>query len=197
MRIVLASQNHDKRREISEILSDHTIALPEDEGIEFDYEETGATFFENSFGKALHLHNLTGRPVIADDSGLCVPALGGEPGVLSARYGSTPSGEKLSDTDRNRFLLEKMKGLADRRAFFVCCMVLIINENRFYVAQETVDGEITLSPQGTGGFGYDPLFFLPDFGITVAQLPPERKNTISHRGKATRKIAALIAEISG
>ena len=194
MTIVLATQNLHKKRELSEILSDHVLTMPGDEGIAFDFEETGSSFIENAFGKAFHLHDLAGKPVLADDSGLCVPALDGEPGVLSARYGSTETHGKLSDFERNEHLLKNMRDLTDRRAFFVCCMVLLINENRFYIAQETVDGEITLSPQGAGGFGYDPLFFLPAYGMTIAQLPGVQKNKISHRGKSARKIATLIAE---
>ena len=192
MTIVLASQNSHKKLEISQILSNHTILLPRDEGIDFDYQETGSTFLDNALGKAMHLNELTGKPAIADDSGLCVTSLGGEPGVLSARYGSEDGGCKLTDTDRYDLLLNNMRGITDRRAYFVCCMVLLFDESRFFVAQETVHGEITLSPQGDGGFGYDPVFFLPEYGKTVAQLNPEEKNAISHRGKATAAIAKLL-----
>ena len=192
MTIILASGNRHKKAEIVRILPSHTILLPEENGISFDYEETGETFLENAMGKALHLHELTGEPALADDSGLCVPALDGAPGVFSARYGSEEKGEGLTDSDRNEYLLENMRDVTDRRAFFVCSMVLVVNENRFYAAQETFHGEITLSPQGAGGFGYDPLFFLPALGKTAAQLTSDQKNEISHRGKAVTAIAGLI-----
>lgn len=192
MTIILASGNRHKKAEIVKILPSHTILLPEENSISFEYEETGDTFLDNALGKALHLYDLAGVPALADDSGLCVPALGGAPGVFSARYGSAEKGGELSDSDRNEYLLENMKDVSDRRAFFVCSMVLLLNESRFFVAQETVHGEITLSPQGAGGFGYDPLFFLPNIGKTVAQLTPEKKNEISHRGKAAAAIARLI-----
>ena len=192
MKILLASNNRNKKIEIAQLLPSHTVLLPDEKGIDFEYEETGDTFLANAMGKALHLHRLAGGAVISDDSGLCVPALDGAPGVFSARYGSSDEREKLSDSDRNTFLLKNMKDISDRRAFFVCSMVLLLDENRFYVSQETFHGEITLSPQGESGFGYDPLFFLPDYGRTVAQLSPEEKNKISHRGKAVSALAALI-----
>lgn len=173
------------------ILRLHTVLLPEETGVSFSYEETGETFLDNAMGKACHLHEITGEPALADDSGLCVPALGGSPGVFSARYGSDVEGV-LTDSDRNEYLLENMKEISDRRAFFVCSMVLLFDENRYFVAQETVHGEITLSPQGSSGFGYDPLFFLPEFGRTAAQLTSDEKNAISHRGKAAAAIARLI-----
>lgn len=194
MTLVLASQNLHKKRELAVIISDHVITMPNEDGITFDYEEKGASFLENALGKARHLYNLSGKPVIADDSGLCVPALGGEPGVLSARYGASGADGKLSSHQRNAFLVKNMNGLADRRAFFVCCMVLLVNEYKFYIAQETVDGEIALSPRGSGGFGYDPLFFLPSSGLTMAQISAEEKNKISHRGKAARRIAKFISD---
>ena len=192
MRIVLASGNRHKKAEIARLLPSHTVVSPSDRGIDFEYEETGVTFLDNAMGKACHLFRLTADPVIADDSGLCVPALGGDPGVLSARYGSKDGEAKLSDSDRNSYLLERMKGISDRRAFFVCSMVLLLNENRFFVAQETVHGEITLSPQGSEGFGYDPVFFLPDLKKTAAQLSPGEKDEVSHRGKAAAALTGLM-----
>jgi XTP/dITP diphosphohydrolase len=192
MRIVLATGNRGKKKEIARLLRSHTVLSPDELGLDFEYEETGITFLDNAMGKAKHLHTLTGDPTIADDSGLCVPALGGAPGVFSARYGSSPDGVNLSDENRNEYLLKNMKDVSDRRAFFVCSMVFLINESRFFVAQETVHGEITLSPQGSGGFGYDPLFFIPSLGRTIAQLSPEEKNRISHRGKAAAALAGVI-----
>jgi XTP/dITP diphosphohydrolase len=192
MTILLASQNAHKKLEIAQILKDHTILLPRDRGYDFELEETGETFLENALAKARHLNNIAGTPVMADDSGLCVPALDGAPGVYSARYGAREGGNDLTDVDRNELLLKNMRGITDRRAYFVCSMVLLFDENRFYVAQETVNGEITLSPQGDQGFGYDPLFFLPNLAKTAAQLAAKEKNAISHRGKATVALARLI-----
>lgn len=192
MEIVLASGNSNKKFEIERLLPTHTVLSPEERGIRFEYEETGSTFLENALGKARHLHKLTGDAVIADDSGLCVPALDGEPGVFSARYGSLEAESKLTDADRNAYLLKNMAGVEDRRAFFVCAMVLVLGEYRFYVAQETVNGEITHSPRGNGGFGYDPLFYIPGLGKTAAELSPQEKNRISHRGKAVAALASLM-----
>ncbi len=192
MELLLATGNLHKKREMEEILSPHTIIVPSQIGLPFYYEETGTTYFENSYGKAEHLFRQSGRPVIADDSGLSVPSLGGEPGIHSARYGSVDGHQKLDDAKRNHYLLEKMKTVTDRRAFFVCCMVLILEEFRFFVAQETVEGVVTTEPMGTGGFGYDPLFFLPDYGKTAAELPEEEKNAISHRGKAGKQIQRIL-----
>ncbi len=192
MTILLASGNKDKKFEIARLFPSHTVLTPDERGIDFEYEETGLTFLDNAMGKAKHLHSLTGSPTVADDSGLCIPSLDGAPGVFSARYGSKPGGKLLSDGERNQYLLENMKEVTDRRAFFVCSMVFLIGEYRFFVAQETVHGEITLAVQGNGGFGYDPLFFIPYMGKTVAQLSPEEKNEISHRGKAAAALAGLL-----
>ena len=146
-------------------------------------------------GKAFALLKKSDRPVIADDSGLVVPALNGEPGIYSARYGSKEKHRKLDTPARNRYLLERMEGITDRRAFFVCCMVLAVSEERFFVAQETLRGEITYAPRGENGFGYDPLFFLPEYGKTVAELPEDEKNSISHRGVAGLRIKAIIESL--
>ncbi|MBT3275269.1 MAG: RdgB/HAM1 family non-canonical purine NTP pyrophosphatase [Spirochaetales bacterium] len=195
MTIYLASGNEHKKKEIAEILTGHKIVLPAEKDIFFEFDETGKTFMENALGKARHLHNLVRQRVIADDSGLCVPSLNGEPGIYSARYGSDHSPHVLSDKDRNDYLLEKMKDVTDRSAFFVCCMIFLVTEHRFFAVQETFHGEITLSSQGQEGFGYDPLFFLPDYGKTVAQLEPAEKNRISHRGKAAVSLVRLIDSI--
>ena len=191
MKVIMASNNRNKLKELSQIVPEHDFVLPADEGINFDFDETGSTFLENSLGKALALYGITGLPVIADDSGLCVPALGGEPGIYSARYGSIGE-NKLTDTDRNNYLLEKMKGIEDRKAFFVCSMVFLINEYKFFTAQETVEGTITYKPAGENGFGYDPLFYIEQFNKTAAELSPEEKHNVSHRGKAGRVIAEII-----
>ncbi len=195
MKILIATQNMHKMEELQLILKKHKLVLPSDIGIDFDFEETGTSFFENSFGKAMSLFNITGQPVLADDSGLNIPALNGEPGIHSARYGAKEDGIILDASERNSYLLDKMEGIKDRSAFFTCCMTLILNPYRFFTIQETMEGSITFKPSGTNGFGYDPLFYLKEYGITVAELPEEKKNRISHRGKAGRRMAALLKTI--
>lgn len=195
MEILLATGNAHKKKELSEILPQHTILTPKDLGIEFDHEETGTTFIENAQGKALALQKLTGKPVLADDSGICVPALDGAPGVYSARYGSKPGEPDLESPERNALLLKNMEGKKNRKAFFVCAMTLVFNEFRHYTIQETVEGTLTTEPAGSGGFGYDPLFFLADYGKTIAEIPAKEKNRISHRGKAGAKMAELLKEL--
>jgi XTP/dITP diphosphohydrolase len=145
--------------------------------------------------KARSLGNQAEYPVLADDSGLSIPALNGEPGIFSARYGSEETGRNLEAGERNAYLLEKMKGVKNRQGFFVCAMVLYLSPYRFFIAQETMDGIITESPRGEGGFGYDPVFFLPEYGQTVAELPWELKNQISHRGKAGARIRSILKEL--
>jgi XTP/dITP diphosphohydrolase len=193
VQIVLATANRHKALELRRIFPADEIVLPADLGIEFDHEETGDTYLDNALGKAMALFRQAGHPVMADDSGLSVAALGGEPGVLSARYGSTPGGPRLADVDRNRYLLSRMKGVKDRRAFFVCCLVFVAGDYRFFVAQETVEGVIAHEPAGSGGFGYDPLFYLPARAMTVAELPDAEKDRVSHRGRAAARLAQLIA----
>ena len=195
MEIVLATGNMHKKREISEILNDHTILLPKDLGIDFYYEETGTTYLENAMGKAAELYRQVQRPVIADDSGISVPALGGAPGVYSARFGADEGYTDLDDVGRYELLLEKMAGRPDRSAFYVCCMVLILEDYRFFVCQETLHGELTDAPVGTGGFGYDPIFRLPERDQTVAQISAAEKHEISHRGKAGRRVEEILTAI--
>ena len=191
---VLASNNGHKLAEFVRLFPNHTILMPSDIGLEFAYSEEGETFLENAYGKALALFHMAKRPVMADDSGLCVAALGGEPGIFSSRYGAGVAGALLDAPKRNAYLLDRMEGAENRAAFFVCCMVLLFDETRFFVAQETVHGTIAESPRGDNGFGYDPLFLLPDRGLTIAELPDVEKDAISHRGRAARRILASIGE---
>jgi XTP/dITP diphosphohydrolase len=194
--LLLASNNEHKHQEFTRLFPHADIRTPREIGIEFAFEEDGETFLENAFGKAMTLFHAARRPVIADDSGLCVPALGGQPGVFSNRYGAGAGGLLLDAPRRNAYLLDRMEGLQDRAAFFVCCLVVVFEENRFLAAQETVDGLIAASPRGVNGFGYDPLFFLPGRGLTMAELSEEEKDLVSHRGKAARRIRALTEEQS-
>ncbi len=193
MEIIIATGNRHKLIELQDILKNHTLLLPKDIGIDFNFEETGDSFLENSKGKAYSLFNQINRPVLADDSGLSVNALNGDPGIYSARYGST-GGIELEAKARNLYLLNKLKGKEDLTAEFICCMTLILDSNRFFIVQESMKGEITREFAGINGFGYDPVFYLPEYGKTVAELPEKEKNRISHRGKAGYKIAGLLEE---
>ncbi len=166
--------------------------MPHDLGISFDFEENGATFLANAHGKAMALFQSAHMPVIADDSGLCVSALGGEPGVYSNRYGVPPGAKPLETPARNEFLLGRMTGMKERAACFVCCLVLVLAESRFIVAQETAEGVIADAPRGRNGFGYDPLFFFPALKRTMAELSDAEKDTLSHRGRAARRMLALL-----
>ena len=177
MKIYLASGNLNKKREMSEIFSEHTIVIPKEEGIDFNPEETGTDFYQNSMIKARALWDIVHCPVIADDSGICVDALKGVPGVWSARYAGPdfhqgkPDGSKISQDE------------------------LMINPSRFYIAQETMEGTLIddiKDSRGQNGFGYDPIFFLPQFSKTVAEISPEQKNEISHRGKACKIIKEIL-----
>jgi XTP/dITP diphosphohydrolase len=150
-------------------------------------EEPHPTFIENALAKARHVSLLSGLPALADDSGICVTALDGAPGVQSARYaGDSPK----SDVRNNEKLLRDMQGVADRRAHYYCVLVLLhrADDPQPLIAEGEWHGEIAMQPWGDGGFGYDPLFWLPEFGKTSAQLEREQKHAISHRGKALRAL---------
>jgi XTP/dITP diphosphohydrolase len=194
MTIWLASGNAHKKKEIAAIFPDHTIKIPKDAGIAFDPDETGSTFSENTMIKAKALYDIVKEPVIADDSGICVEALGGRPGIYSARYGSE-DGKKLGDGERNALLVKELGDNPNRKAHFVCAMVLLINPDRFFIVQETMEGELIASEKGSGGFGYDPILYIPEKGKTVAELSDDEKNRISHRGKAGKLIGELLRNI--
>jgi XTP/dITP diphosphohydrolase len=163
--------------------------------VDFDCDETGTTFLANARLKAETLYAQVKRPVLADDSGLCVKALDGGPGIYSARYGSE-NGKKLSDTERYELLLKNLEGVEDREAHFVCAMVLIMAPYREFAVQETFDGRIAEAPFGGGGFGYDPVFIDALSGKTAAELTADEKNLVSHRGKAGKAMAALLEALS-
>lgn len=192
MELYLATTSEHKRREIAQLFPGHTIVLPKDKGFDYHHEETAQTFMDNALGKARTLFRLTGKPVLADDSGICIQALGGAPGLYSARFGLEEAGRTLSDHEKNLLVLEKMVGVEDRRAHYVCSLVLVLGDDRFFVAQETWHGLIWHREEGEGGFGYDPVFYLPEMNKTGAQLTPEEKNRISHRGKAAFRLRALM-----
>lgn len=219
MKIYLATGNLNKKRELSQILQGHQIVIPKDEGIKFDPEETGSDFYENSIIKAKSLYEIVHQPVIADDSGICVSALGNRPGIYSARYAGpeAPNGKadgtKISQDEQNRFLIQELndalssgKGRenftvengffnGERSAHYTCAMVLYLGNGRVYVVQETMEGSLIENiedARGDGGFGYDPIFYLPSLGKTAAELSADEKNAISHRGKATRALIKII-----
>ena len=201
MIIWFASGNLHKKRELADILSSAILAsgvsfkinikIPSDVGLEFAPEETGNSFVENALIKATALFKLVGEPVIADDSGICVDALDGRPGIHSAYYG----GKELNAAERNALLLSELGDNLNRKAHFVCAMALYYGPDRFFIAQETLEGELVRNVEvarGSGGFGYDPILFIPKLGRTVAELSDEEKNKFSHRGKAGRAIGSLL-----
>ena len=192
MKVVLASKNRHKLVEMRDILSAQgvEVVLESDVGIDVDVEETGTTFEENSLLKAKAVMEASGLPAIADDSGLAVDALGGAPGVYSARYG----GEELDDAGRYRLLLENMRGQLDRRCKFVSVITLCMPNGDVISARGECPGTLAYAPQGENGFGYAPVFFLPEAKKTFAQLTPEEKNAISHRGNALKLFQQKLAD---
>ena len=196
MKLVLASQNKKKLAELDTILSQLGVQVcsEAEAGVNVEVEETGTTFEENSLLKAKAVMEASGLPAVADDSGLCVDALNGAPGVYSARYG----GEGLDDTGRYRLLLENMRGQMPRTAKFVSVITCCFPNGDVISARGECPGTIAFAPMGEGGFGYDPVFFVPSLKKTFAQLTAEEKNAISHRGKALKafgeKLEAYLKE---
>ena len=191
--ILLATTNRNKVKEIRPFFENLNIDLLGLEKFDGDtsFEETGETFAENAQGKALHFNKLHGIPTIADDSGLVIDSLGGEPGVHSSRY----LGEEVSHTRKIEHILERMKDIPEdeREAHFACSIAMAIEGKIYCTISKRVFGHITRAPMGDGGFGYDPIFFSPEVGGTFAQAPLEDKNKISHRGKAFDTILKLFS----
>ena len=187
MKVVLASKNKHKLAEISKITEKFGIELilQSELGIDLDVEETGTTFEENSFLKAEAVMKATGLPALADDSGIAVDALNGEPGIYSARYGFD---ESLDDWGRLLLLLKNTEHVPDgqRQAQFVCVITMVTPEGQTIQARGEIHGELTREARGENGFGYDPIFFYPPLGKTTAELSPEEKNEVSHRGNALK-----------
>lgn len=193
MKIYLATGNRHKLDELAPMFPEHQIVLPSDEGIPFAFEENGTTYFENCFGKAQTLFDAVRAPVLADDSGLSVFCLGGAPGIYSARYGKEDGCQTSGDQiDR---LLKAMESEDDRRAAFVCCLTMIFAPYRFVTVQETVEGVIGRIKSGSGGFGYDPIFYPIGSRRSFAELLPEEKAAVSHRGKAAAALRRLLPEM--
>ena len=198
MTILVATNNLHKKQELEAIFPDWQLLLPSDVGMSvWDHDETADTFLGNALGKAWALWRQVGGrfAVLADDSGICVDALSGAPGIYSARYGQNVAGRPLTDNEKNLLLLRNLEGNADRGARFVCALALVVGEHRVFTAEESWEGEVAHSIEGIHGFGYDPLFFLPENGVTSAQLPPAEKNRLSHRYRACRRLAAVVADL--
>ena len=194
-KIVFATTNEGKVKEIKEILGDFPIEVVsmKEMGITADIEENGTTFEENSLIKARALVKLTGLPALADDSGLEVDYLNGEPGIYSARY----LGRDTDYDYKNNYIIDKLSGAKgeERSARFVCVISLVLPDGREFVERGVVEGLIGYEQKGENGFGYDPIFYLPEYGKTSAEIPPEEKNRISHRGKALTAMKKLIVTL--
>lgn len=194
MKLVVASNNPGKLREFDALLAPlGWETIPQTALNVSECEEPHGTFVENALAKARHASAATGLPALADDSGICVHALGGAPGVYSARY----AGEPKSDQRNNEKLIGELAGQADRSAHYVCVLVFVRrpDDPQPLIAEGEWHGEIVDSPRGEGGFGYDPYFLLSDEGVTAAELPAEEKNSRSHRGKALTKLVARLTSV--
>lgn len=190
--MIFATGNENKMVEIREILGDLPLEIlsMKQAGIRADIEENGTSFEENALIKAREVCRLAGEMVLADDSGLEIDYLNGEPGIYSARY----MGENTSYRVKNKNLMERLEGVPNekRTARFVCAIAAVFPDGKELVVRGTVEGIIGYEERGENGFGYDPIFYLPERGLTTAELPPEEKNSISHRGNALRKMKELL-----
>jgi XTP/dITP diphosphohydrolase len=194
--IVLASGNAGKIKEFAALFQPLGISLIPQASLSIsDAPEPHPTFIENALTKARHASALSGLPSIADDSGLCVRALGGAPGILSARYAQTAEGTR-SDLANNQKLVRELANITDRKAWYVAVLVFLTHaeDPQPLIAEASWYGEIILAPRGSHGFGYDPYFFIPEHGCTVAQLEPALKNRISHRGQAMQLLFSKMRE---
>ncbi|MEI7444004.1 MAG: RdgB/HAM1 family non-canonical purine NTP pyrophosphatase [Burkholderiales bacterium] len=196
-RVVLASGNAGKLRELRALLEPTGVEVvaQRELGVS-DAEEPHHTFVENALAKARHAAAATGLPAIADDSGICVPALGGAPGVRSARYAADLDGGPKSDAANNARLVRELAAHADRSAYYYCALVLVrgADDPQPVIADGLWHGEVLAEPRGEGGFGYDPHFLLPEHGLTVAELDAGTKNRVSHRGLAMRELLARLVQ---
>ena len=196
--LVVASSNPGKLRELADLLAPLGIEIIAQAQLGIaDAEEPHATFVENALAKARHASRQAGLPALADDSGICVAALGGEPGVHSARFaGGPPDLGQAQDERNNRKLISLLADKEDRRAHYACVVVLVrhAEDPEPVIAEGRWLGEVIDTPRGANGFGYDPYFYLPELGRTAAQLEAEQKNAISHRGKALRRLIAVLKE---
>lgn len=198
MRIIFATGNKGKLREIDDILKDLSIPIVsmKDAGITSEPDETGVTFEKNAIIKAKHAADVLKEKdaiYIADDSGLEVDALGGEPGVYSARY----MGEDTPYTVKNKNIIDRLDGVENdkRTARFVCAIAAVLPDGEVVTTRGTIEGKIGYEERGTNGFGYDPIFYLPDMSVSTAELSPDEKNRISHRGRALEAMKIRLKEI--
>ena len=193
MKLILASNNKDKLREFKQLTADMDVEIvsQREAGYVLDVEETGTTFAENSYLKAHAVTEISGLPAVADDSGLVVDALGGEPGIYSARYGL---GHDASDADRYNYLLKKLGDEKDRSARFVCAICCTFPNGDIITSYGEFEGDILYGPRGENGFGYDPIFQPDGYDISSAEMTPEQKNAVSHRGKAMREFIQKLKE---
>ena len=193
-KIIFATGNEDKMKEIRRILADPSLEILslKDAGIHADIEENGKSFEENAMIKAEAISKMTGEIVLADDSGLEIDYLDKAPGIYSARF----AGEDTSYDIKNRILLDRLEGVPDeeRRARFVCAVAAVFPDGTVKVVRETIEGQIAHEIVGENGFGYDPIFYVPEYGCTTAEMTPELKNELSHRGKALRAMKKILEE---
>ncbi|MDO9471372.1 MAG: RdgB/HAM1 family non-canonical purine NTP pyrophosphatase [Nitrosomonas sp.] len=190
-KLVIASNNQGKLREINALLAPLSIeVIPQSVFNAGEIDEPHGTFVENALAKARHASRCSGLPALADDSGICVSALNGAPGVNSARY----AGEPKSDDRNNLKLVEALKNKSDRRAYYYCVIVLVrhADDPQPIIVDGSWHGEIIDQPRGDDGFGYDPYFFVPEFGKTSAELTAEQKNKVSHRGQALAHLVEIL-----
>lgn len=192
MKIVAATTNKGKIREFQEILGElgYEVVSMHDMGIDVEVEETGSTFSENALIKARAVALLCDSPVIADDSGLCVDAMDGAPGIYSARF----AGEDATDYDRNVKLLETLEGEENRKAQYVAAIAYISPDGKEITTEGIIEGEILTEEHGTGGFGYDPLFWCTEIKKCFGEATPDEKNAVSHRGRALKKLCEILKE---
>ena len=197
MKLLIATHNPGKVREYQHLLAGLPLELtyPAQESLDIEVAETGESFAENAKLKAAAYARASGFLTLADDSGLEVDALGGEPGIHSARY----AGQGASDEERYQLLLEKLRGVPweERTARFRCIIAVATPEGQVHTAEGTCEGIITLAPKGEHGFGYDPVFYLPELDRTMAELPPDVKNRVSHRGQAVREAFSFLLNLKG
>ncbi|MDD5944103.1 MAG: XTP/dITP diphosphatase [Clostridia bacterium] len=191
-RIIIATSNEGKMKEFRALLShkDVEIVSMKEAGIDIDIDENGTTFEENAAIKAKTVCDYSGCLCLSDDSGLVIDYLGGEPGIYSARY----LGHDTPYEEKNRIIIDRLKGVPEenRTARFVCAVAAAFPDGRVLTVKDTFEGRIADEPAGCGGFGYDPIFFFPPAGMTSAEMTAEEKNAVSHRGKALRKMVALL-----
>ena len=196
MKLLIATNNRGKQREYRALLAGLPVEpiFPQETGVKLEVEENGLTYAQNAALKAQAWAKATGLPTLADDSGLEVEALNGAPGLFSARYAPIPN---ATDADRRRYLLSQLRGKPRPwKARFVCTVAVAAPDGVLHFAEGVCPGEIIPEERGANGFGYDPIFYLPDLGLTMAELPPEEKNRLSHRGRAVRAIRPILQALA-